>query len=67
MTSCLVANASVETIYTNIVPIELEADWTSSYTGPAQPRQPAYVDGYEVGVAISEIRTFDYRAASEFF
>ena len=29
------------------------------------PVQPAYVDGYAVGVAISEIRTFDYRAASE--
>lgn len=59
------ANSTTEPIYTNIVPSELEADWTSSYTGPAQPQQPAYVDGYEVGVAVSEIRAFNYRAASE--
>lgn len=55
-----------EPIYTNIVPTELEADWTASYTGPPRPVQPAYIDGYEVGVAVSEIRTFNYRAASKF-
>ena len=59
-------NTTTLPIFTNIVPSELEADWTVSYTGPATPPQPAYVDGYEVGVAISEIRAFDYRAASEF-
>ena len=65
MTSCLAANVTSEPIYTNIVPTELEADWTTSYTGAPRPVQPAYVDGYEVGVAVSEIRTFDYRAASK--
>ena len=58
-------NTTTELIFTNIVPSELEADWTVSYTGPATPPQPAYVDEYEVGVAVSEIRAFDYRAASE--
>ena len=66
MSSCLAANVTSDPIFTNIVPAELEADWTVSYTGPTRPVQPAYVDGYEVGVAVSEIRTFDYRAASEF-
>ena len=61
------ANTTTEPIFTNIVPSELEADWTVSYTGPTTPPQPAYVDGYEVGVAVSEIRAFDYRAASESF
>lgn len=65
MTSCLAANVTSEPIYTNIVPTEMEADWTTSYTGPPRPVQPAYIDGYEVGVAVSEIRTFDYRAASK--
>ena len=58
-------NTTTQPIFTNIVPSELEADWTVSYTGPVTPPQPAYVDDYEVGVAISEIRAFDYRAASE--
>jgi hypothetical protein len=59
-------NTTTLPIFTNIVLSELEADWTVSYTGPATPPQPAYVDDYEVGVAVSEIRAFDYRAASEF-
>ena len=67
MASCLLTNTTTEPIFTNIVPSELEADWTVSYTGPATPPQPAYVDSYEVGVAVSEIRAFDYRAASESF
>lgn len=64
-TSCLAATATP--LHTNIAPSNLTADWSSVFVEPSPLRledAPAYVDGFLVGVALSEIRTFLYRAAN---
>ena len=51
-------------LFTNILPHEIRAEWTADFVGPT-PSEPAYVEGYAVGVASSDIHTFLFRAASE--
>ncbi len=60
-------NATTPLLYTNIVPYTLRGDWGVAYTPPVTPfpSAPAYVGGVAVGVAISEIQAFLYRASSE--
>ncbi len=59
-------SSSPDPIYTNIVPYGLEGDWNAVFLGPSTlPLAPAYVTGFSVGVAVSDIRATLYRASSK--
>ena len=67
-TSCQPSNLT-SPILTNIRPHLLQGMWEGLYTVPMPlPPRPAYIssDGFDVGVAISEIVTSLYRAASKY-
>ena len=52
-------------VYTNILPLEVEADWSADFLGPSPPIMPFYVVDVGVGVASSNVHTSLFRAASE--
>lgn len=52
-------------LYTNILPQEVEADWSADFLGPSLPIRPFYVFDVDVGVASSNVHTYLFRAASE--
>lgn len=60
-------NTTTRLLYTNIVPYTLSGEWSVAYFPPTSlPPSPAYVDGFSVGVATSEIQAVLFRASSEF-
>lgn len=68
LTSPCQPDTNLTTVYTNIVPHLLVGQWDVVYVSPTPidlPVRPAYVDDFRVGVAISEIQTTLYRAASK--
>ena len=64
-TTCLPGNQSSPVTFTRISPYRIQGTWQSRYSGPADPPpRPAYIHGYEVGLAISELVAHLTRAAS---
>ena len=52
--------------FINFIPTSLSVQWEVSFRGPTSvPAAPAYVTGFEVGVATSHLETGLYRASSE--
>lgn len=52
-------------IYTNILPQEVEADWSADFLVPSLPIMPFYVVDVSVGVASSNVHTSLFRAAGK--
>ena len=60
------SNSSSSPHYTNILPHELDAEWSAVFPEPSPyPTMAAYVEGVDVGVVSSDVHTSLFRAASE--
>lgn len=65
-TSNLCSNESTP-VFVNFVPTQLNVTWEAVYLDPNPiPRQPAYVTGFDVGVARLYVEASLYRAASKY-
>ena len=60
-------NSTTPLVYTNFVPNQLDAEWGVAYVVPTPIPipVPAYVAGFRVGVATSEIQATLFRASSK--